>query len=73
MKKNHISHSDFKNFPKGLIDWSELENKRKICNEDGISYEDFPPISWSTIGWATFIIINGLFLVFVGLRIIFNF
>lgn len=72
MKKNHISHSDFKNFPKGLVDWSELENKRKVVDESGVFYEDFPPFNWSELLWGAFLAICVLFLLFVGSRIIFN-
>lgn len=70
MKKNHISHSDFKNFPKGLFDWSE---KKKPFNEDtGIEQYELPPFNWSELLWGAFLAICGLFLLFVGSRIIFN-
>lgn len=73
MKRKFITEKEFRNTPNHFIDYAELENKRYVFDEDGVRLEDYPPINWSRVAFAAFLVINVLFLLFVGIRIIFNF
>jgi len=73
METNELfTHDEFKRIPNHFYDADKFKNKRVVINEEGYTLEDYEPINWSRIGLICVLVPCFVFLVVVGVRIIFN-